>query len=164
MKIQSAAPILAAACAAAMLVLTPAPARAEEGPTCTEVTAGSEVDEIRRLELRGAAINVEGWTWEEAQSFFAPEWLSVQPDGSDARLDGYYSRFRDGRIAGWAESFELPELDIRVYCGAAIVVGRGEIRPRGATDPSQTIRVRYLNVWRKQDGRWVFAAQQYTQC
>jgi hypothetical protein len=152
----------AALVGAVLLAMAASPASAGGNETCSSVTSGPDVEEIRRLELRGAAINVEGWSQEEAEAFFAPEWLSVQPDGSDIKLNGVFSRFRDGRTPGWAESFLLPELDIRVYCGAAIVIGRGEIRPRGASDPSQTIRVRYLNVWRKENGRWVYAAQQYT--
>jgi|CXWL01.1.fsa_nt_gi hypothetical protein len=130
---------------------------------CPGFTAvGADAEEIRRLEHRGAATNVEGWTIEEARSFFAPEWFSVQPDGTVMRLDAVFATFQDGRSRPGAGSFDLSELDIRVYCNTAIVVGLAEARAPGATQTSTALRFRYLNVWRKHEGRWLYAGQQYT--
>jgi ketosteroid isomerase-like protein len=114
------------------------------------------------LEQRGAATNVEGWTNEEARSFFAPEWFSVQPDGSVMRLDAVFARFQEGRSQPWARRFDLTELDIRVYCDTAIVVGLAEARARGGSETSPALHFRYLNVWRKHEGRWLYAGQQST--
>ncbi|MEQ1617035.1 MAG: hypothetical protein ABL883_01665 [Terricaulis sp.] len=77
-------------------------------------SAGADAEEIRRLEQRGAATKVEGWTIEAARSFFAPEWFSVQPDGSEMRLNAVFATFQDGRSRPWAGRFDLVELDIRL--------------------------------------------------
>lgn len=128
---------------------------------CAPVVTGQDVEEVRRLELRGGAVNVEGWTFEEAQGFFAPEWASVQPDGSVTSLETVLSAFVEGRSRGWASSFRLVELDIRVACNSAVVIGLAEAQPL-ATQSSPPVRMRFLNVWRKQDGRWLYAANQWT--
>jgi hypothetical protein len=127
-------------------------------------TSGPDADEIRRLEMRGAQSNVEGWTIEEARSFFASEWVSVAPDGSLSGLDAVLSGFQDGRSQPWAGRFDIMELDVRVYCDMAIVVGAGEAYRIGASGPNDqpAVRFRWLNVWRKQDGRWVYVANQFT--
>jgi ketosteroid isomerase-like protein len=127
---------------------------------CAVATTGADVDAVRRLEARGAAVNVEGWDIEEARGFFAPEWASVQPDGSVLRLDSVFAGFQDGRSRPWAQSFTHTELDVRVACDSAVVIGLAEVRPRGAPE-GVVVRTRFLNVWRKQDGRWLYAANQY---
>jgi len=126
------------------------------------VTSGSDADEVRRLELRGAASNVDGWSIEEARAFFAPEWVSVQPDGSQVGLDKVFSSFENGRSRPWAARFALTELDIRVYCDMAIVIGTAEASAKGDKQPPRTVHFRYLNIWRKSGAGWLYAAQQYT--
>jgi len=162
-------------CAAALVVVALAGACASVAPaetrrearlaSCEMFTAsGPDADEIRRLEQRGADTNVEGWTIEEARTFFAPEWASLQPDGSVTGLDAALAGgFQDRRSRPWAQSFTLIELDVRVYCDMAIVIGLAEAR--GAAPGGSeilTVRFRYLNVWRKQGGRWIYAANQFT--
>ena len=128
--------------------------------TCnTATTTGEAVDAVRRLEERGARTNVEGWGMEEARQFFAPTWVSVGPDGAVKGLDTVFEAFVDGRSRPWATRFDLLDLDIRVYCDTAIVIGLAEAR--GST-PEQVARFRYLNVWRKVDGRWLYSEQQFT--
>lgn len=129
---------------------------------CAPVTAGPDVEEVRQQELRGGAVNIEGWTIEEARAFFAPEWVSVQPDGSVTRLETVLGGFVEGRSRAWASSFTLVELDIRVACDSAIVIGLAEARPLGAPQSSPPVRMRFMNVWRRQDGRWLYAANQWT--
>lgn len=144
---------------------TTANVRADDSADCPTITSsGPDADEIRRLEERGARANVEGWSIEEARAFFAPEWLSVQPNGTDVSLESVFSTFPNGRSVPWAGRFDLTDLDVRVYCNTAIVIGRAEAYPPGATaaDTEPAVRFRYLNVWRKVDGQWLYAAQQYT--
>jgi hypothetical protein len=129
---------------------------------CAPITAGPDVEEVRQRELRGAAVNVEGWAIAEARGFFAPEWVSVQPDGSVTRLETVLGGFLEGRSRAWASSFTLTELDIRVACDSAVVIGLAEARPLGAPQSSPPVRMRFINVWRKQDGRWLYAANQWT--
>lgn len=119
---------------------------------------GADVEAVRSLEERGARSNVEGWSIEEARAFFAPTWVSVGPDGAVNGVETVFSAFVDGRSRPWATRFELLELDIRVYCDTAIVIGLAEAQ--GAT-PQQVARFRYLNVWRKVDGRWLYSEQQF---
>ena len=154
------------ACAMALSVLlgacatAPGEAATPPVPSCnTATTTGEDVDAVRRLEERGARTNVEGWGIEEARQFFAPTWVSVGPDGTVKGVDTVYGAFVDGRSRPWATRFDLIELDIRVYCGTAIVIGLAEAR--GST-PEQIARFRYLNVWRKVDGRWLYSEQQFT--
>lgn len=123
---------------------------------------GREVEAVRRLELRGAEVNVDGWRIEEAQSFFASDFVSIAPDGSVTRLDRVLSGFVDGASAGWARSFDIVDLDVRLYdCRAAIVVGLAEVRPLAAPADAAPWRIRFLNVWRKEGDRWLYSANQF---
>ncbi len=125
-------------------------------------TAGPAVEAIRALELRGARANVDGWSIEEARSFFAPDFVSIQPDGSVTRLDKVLTAFADGRNAGFARSFDITELEIRVYgCNAAIVIGAADIRARAAPPDAPAWRVRFLNIWRRDGERWRLTANQF---
>lgn len=128
--------------------------------SCPVVTSGPDVDTVRQLEERGAAVNVSGWTVEEARAFFAPEWVSLQPDGSVTKVDAVLARFQNGRSVAWAQSFELNELDVRVFCDTAVVVGLARARPLGASG-TKVINLRYANIWRKRNGRWLYTANQF---
>ena len=148
--------ILAGVCTARPVSAQPAVAPA----SCPVVTRGADVEAVRILEQRGAAVNVSGWTIEEARSFFAPEWVSLQPDGSTTKLDTVLSGFKNGRSVAWARSFVLDELDIRVFCDTAVVIGIARARPLGAPE-ARVIHLRYVNLWRRRDGRWVYTANQF---
>jgi hypothetical protein len=126
-------------------------------------TSGPDVEEIRRLEQRGAQSNVDGWDIEEARRFFAPEWTSVGPDGSDGDLSSVLNAFDNGRSRPWAGRFEILDLDIRVYCDTAVVVGRAAAYRIGASgqEDAPAAHFRWLNVWRKEQGRWVYVANQF---
>ncbi len=137
-------------------------ARADRAACQAPATRGPAVEEIRRLEEQGGAVNVTGWTIEQARAFFAPEWVSVQQNGSVTTLGNVLAAFVDGRVQGWAAAFTLVELDIRVYCDSAVVIGLAEARPVGAPPSASPARMRFLNMWRKQDGRWLYAANQWT--
>jgi hypothetical protein len=137
---------------------TLAPAKAHE--TCEPVTTGADVDAVKALEKRGADTNVDGWTLDEAKAFFAPEWVSVQMDGSVMKVDKVFEGFRNGRSQPWAQSFKLVELDVRIYCDTAVVIGLAEAQAKGPPDKAPKGRFRFLNVWRKQDGAWLYAANQ----
>lgn len=152
------------------LLATTACATASGGGTATTqscpvmITSGPEAAEIGRLEERGARANVEGWSIEEARAFFAPEWVSVQPTGAVSDLDAVLSSFPNGQSVPWAGRFDLTNLDIRVYCDMAVVIGQAEAWRPGATaeGSAPAVRFRFLNVWRKVDGRWLYAANQFT--
>jgi hypothetical protein len=151
-----------AAVAASMFLVSCAAAGVEASPehgACSAVTSGADVEEIRRLEQYGARVNVEGWSAEDARGFFAPEWVSVQPDGSRIDVAAALSRFQNGRMPAWAERFVVSDLDIRVYCGSAIVVGNAEALPRGAPAGAAPVRYRYMNVWRRGPSGWLYAMQ-----
>lgn len=121
-------------------------------------STGADADAVRALEERGARANVEGWTIEEARAFFAPTWVAVGPDGAVRGVEEVFASFVDGRSQPWAASFELRELDVRVYCDMAVVIGLAEAR---GSQPGQAARFRYLNVWRKIAGEWRYSEQQY---
>lgn len=129
----------------------------------TMQTSGGDVEEIRRLEQRGAQSNVEGWSIEEARGFFAPEWISVGPDGSVGTVAEVLSGFENGRSRPWAGRFDILELDIRVHCDSAVVVGKAAAFRIGASGPDDkpAVHFRWLNVWRKHDGRWLNSANQF---
>ena len=154
--------LIAGTCVLASGCATPAAAVAGDAACSSFTATGPDAEEVRRLELRGAATNVEGWTIEEARAFFAPEWFSVQPDGSVTQLDAVLATFQDGHSRPRAGRFDLVELDVRVYCDMALVVGLAEARAPGGSETSPVLRFRYLNVWRKHDGRWLYAGQQHT--
>jgi ketosteroid isomerase-like protein len=145
-------------------LLLPAIAIAGSEGTRVQNASGdaTEVEELRRLELRGARTNVEGWTLDEAKAFFAPQWVSVGPDGKIAGADSVFASFVDGRSRPWASRFDLVELDIRVYGVVAVVIGLAEAEGIGAPAGTKPTRFRYLNVWRKVNGRWLYSEQQFT--
>lgn len=133
------------------------------GICCPGETADpADIEELRRLELRGARTNAEGWTLDEAKAFFAPKWVSVGPDGKIAGVDSVFESFVGGRSRPWASRFDLVELDIRVYGTAAVVIGLAEAEGIGAPAGTKPVRFRYLNVWRKVNGRWLYSEQQFT--
>lgn len=127
-------------------------------PCDVAASTGADADAVRALEERGARANVEGWTIDEARAFFAPTWVAVGPDGSVRGVEEVFASFVDGRSQPWAASFELLELDVRVYCDMAVVIGLAEAR---GSQPGQAARFRYLNVWRKIAGQWRYSEQQY---
>ncbi len=159
-------PLLARACAMLVVVLAAGCASVSTSeaqsvaPEQCEVAAstGADADAVRALEERGARANVEGWTIEEARAFFSPTWVAVGPDGAVRGVGEVFASFVDGRSQPWAVSFELVELDVRVYCDMAVVIGLAEAR---GSQPGQAARFRYLNVWRKIGGRWRYSEQQY---
>jgi hypothetical protein len=78
-------------------------------------------------------------------------------------FDTILASFVDGRSRPWAQSFDLIELDIRVFnCNSAMVVGLAEVRPIGLPADAAPLRLRFLNVWRRTDDGWVYAANQWT--
>lgn len=151
---------LAAASAIAVFGFGAAAQAQAQTAFCAEhADVGADVEAVRALELRGAAINVEGWSEAEARAFFAPEWFSVQLDGSRVDLATVLARFQDGRMPGWARRFDLPRLDIRIYCDMAIAVGDAEIEPRNMPADAEPMRFRYMNIWRRAEGGWLYTAQ-----
>lgn len=133
-----------------------------EALCASAVRSGQDVEEVRSLERRGARSNVEGWSIDEAKAFFAPTWVSVGPDGSVSGVEPVFEGFVDGRSKPWASRFDLVEVDIRVYCDAAVVIGLAEAEGIGAKPGARVVRFRFLNVWRKVDGRWLYSEQQFT--
>lgn len=148
--------------AAAPLALCVLPQPALAAACSSDATSGPNADEIRRLEAIGARSNVDGWSLKEARGFFAPEWVSVQPDGALFHAQDVLSRFVNGRSFGWADRFDLLQLDVRVYCDVAVVVGLAEAHARGAPQSAPSMHFRYTNVWRKVGRRWSNVANQYT--
>lgn len=145
-------------------ILLPLSASAVAEKTCvhSEAHDAATVEELRQLELRGARTNVEGWSLDEAKAFFAPTWVSVGPDGKIAGADSVFASFVDGRSRPWAKRFDLVELDIRAYGSVAVVIGLAEAEAVGAPAGTKPTRFRYLNVWRKVNGRWLYSEQQFT--
>lgn len=162
---RSSRPFIIPAVALCLVGLTAVEANASCGSSvcCARETNNAEdVEEVRRLELRGARTNVEGWSLEEAKAFFAPTWVSIAPDGTVAGVDSVFESFVDGRSRPWAKRFDLLELDIRVYGAVAVVIGMAEADGFGTPTGTKPTRFRYLNVWRKVNGRWLYSEQQFT--
>lgn len=133
----------------------------EECPVVT--TAGPDVEAVKEMEAYGARVNMDGWSIIDARRFFAPDYVSIQPDGTVRRMDSVLAVFTNGRSDGWARSFDVSDLDVHVYhCSTAVVVGKAEVRANAAPPDSPPWRIRYLNVWRKQDGHWLNSANQFT--
>jgi ketosteroid isomerase-like protein len=159
MRFMSGLAALVAACVLAGCISVSVEESVHGARTCPVTTSGSDVEELRRLEHYGASVNVEGWSADDARAFFAPEWVSVQPDGSRIDVAAALARFRGGRMPAWAEHFTVSDLDIRVYCDAAVVVGNAEALPRGAPAAAAPMRYRYMNLWRRGPTGWLYAMQ-----
>lgn len=125
--------------------------------------SGLVVDRIRTFEQAGAASNVSGMTLEAAQSMFAPEYVAVGQDGSIKSRNDALQMFESRRSAGWAEKFEIIELDIKVYCDMATVVGFSEALWKGAPPTAKPLHFRWLNVWKRANKDWQLIASQFTE-
>jgi hypothetical protein len=147
-----------------------APCQAEPPPTAAQAAAcrsvateGPDVEAVRQMEQRGARMNVDGWDLADSREFFAPDFVSIQPGGAVSDLAAIMTTLANGRSPGWARRFDLTGLDVRVFdCEFAVVVGTAESQPLAAAPGAPAWRVRFLNVWRKEGGRWRYWANQFT--
>jgi hypothetical protein len=128
----------------------------------TYATTGARVDEIRALEETGGQSNVVGMTLAEGERMFAQSFVSYGPDGAIKTRADVLKTYVDGKFQPWASSFEIKELEVKVYCDTATVVGLSEVRPKGAPPAAKAIRFRWLNVWAKPEGFWQIVASQFT--
>ena len=125
-------------------------------------TSGAAVDEIRALEKAGGDSNVKGMSKADGEKMFAGSFISFGPDGAVKTRDDVLKTYVDGKMAPWAASFEIKELDVRVYCDTATVVGLSEVVPLKAKPDAAPVRFRWLNVWAKPEGFWQIVATQFT--
>jgi Domain of unknown function (DUF4440) len=146
------------------------PCQAEPPPASTPAPAclgvareGADVEAVRQMEQRGARMNIDGWDFADSREFFASDFVSIQPGGGVSDLAAVMSTFSNGRSPGWARRFDLTELDVRIFnCEFALVIGTAEAHPLAAAADAPPWRVRFLNVWRKEGGRWRYWANQFT--
>lgn len=124
-------------------------------------TAGPAAEDIRRLEQEGAASNVTGLALEDAERLFASGYVSIAPDGSVSRRETVMKAFASGRSAPWAQRFDVTELDVQVYCDAAIAVGLSEAEAKTSAGESRTLHFRWLNVWTRSADGWRLSATQF---
>ena len=125
-------------------------------------TSGAGVDEIRALEEAGGQSNVTGMSLADGERMFARSFVSFGPDGAVKTRDDILKTYVDGKFPAWASSFEIKELDVKVYCDTATVVGLSEVRAKAAPAEAKPIRFRWLNVWAKPEGFWQIVASQFT--
>jgi hypothetical protein len=125
------------------------------------VTSGPAVEEIRALEEDGAASNVKGQTLAKGQRMFAPGYVSVSPDGSVASQEDILRNYVDGKSKPWTSRFDVKELNIKVYCDMAIVVGLAEAYRIGAQEGAKPTHFRWLNIWTHLKGEWRLSATQF---
>src|SRR5215467_4068347 len=116
--------------AAGFLVAGSAPAAS--APACATVTSGKAVDEIRTLEEAGGQSNVKGMSLEDGKRMFAESFMSFGPDGAVKTRDDILKTYVDGRMAPWASSFVIKELEVKVYCDTATVIGLSEVTAKNA--------------------------------
>jgi hypothetical protein len=130
--------------------------------TCPAATTGTAVDEIRALEEAGGQSNVKGMTLAEGERMFSKSFVSFGPDGAVKTRDDILKTYVGGKMAPWAASFTIKELDVKVYCDSATVVGLSEVVSLRAKPEAPPVRFRWLNVWAKPDGFWQIVASQFT--
>ena len=115
---------------ASLLAAQSAPAAS--ATTCNAVTTGKAVDEIRALEEAGGQSNVRGMSLEDGKRMFADSFMSFGPDGAIKTRDDIFKTYVDGKMAPWASSFAIKELEIKVYCDTATVIGLSEVTAKNA--------------------------------
>jgi hypothetical protein len=127
--------------------------------TCLDIaTSGADVDAVRAAEHHVARVTTDAWTLAEVAQVFAPEFQSVQPNGAVHGIDQVLGEFVNGRTSPWAARYEIVELDIRVFgCATASATGVAEVQPRSGP----AMRWRFTDAWRKQNGAWLYARNQY---
>ena len=125
-------------------------------------TSGQSVEEIRALEEAGGQSNVKGMTLDEAKRMFAASFVSFGPDGALKSRDDILKTYVDGKMAPWASAFIIKELQIKVYCDTATVVGLSEVTAKSAPPDAAPVHFRWLNVWAKPDGFWQIVATEFT--
>jgi ketosteroid isomerase-like protein len=129
---------------------------------CRTVTSGKAVDEIRALEEAGGQSNVIGMTLEDGKRMFAASFMSFGPDGAVKTRDDILKTYVDGQMAAWASSFAIKELQIKVYCDTATVIGLSDVAAKNAAPDAPPVHFRWLNVWAKPEGFWQIVATQFT--
>lgn len=125
-------------------------------------TAGPAADEIRKLELDGAATNIKGQTLAEAEQMFAPGYVSVGQNGAITTREGILKNYPGGKMEPWATRFEVKDLDVKVYCDMATAIGLAEALWKGAKADAKPLHFRWLNVWTRSNGKWRISATQFT--
>lgn len=128
-------------------------------PDCAiPVSQGPVAEKIRALEEAGASSNVTGVPLETAERMFWPDYVTVAQDGTVTPRE---SILRDWKPTPWASRFEIKQLDIRVYCDTAVVVGLSEAEALGAPTGTNRVRFRWLNVWTESKGEWRLSATHF---
>jgi hypothetical protein len=148
--------------AAAAAFLAAASAPAAGAPACNAVSSGKAADEIRALEEAGGQSNVKGMSLEDGKRMFASSFMSFGPDGAVKTRNDILKTYVDGRMAPWASSFAIKELQVKVYCGTATVIGLSEVRVKNAPPNAPPAHFRWLNVWARPEGFWQIVATQFT--
>jgi len=154
------AQVVAAVVAAGVVIFTPA--SLAKGSCRGVATSGAVAEEIRALEEAGGQSNVTGMTLADGEKMFAPSFVSFGPDGAVKTRADILDKYVDGKMQAWAASFTIKELEVKVYCDTATVVGLSEVVPLKAKPDAPPARFRWLNVWAKPDGFWQIVASQFT--
>src|SRR5882724_6326513 len=82
----------------------------------------ADKEQIRELEKRSSMALVNG-DFQALGSYFAEEWMVVGPDGQVMSRQQVFTLLKSGDLK--FTSYELGELDVRVFGDTAIVVGHG---------------------------------------
>lgn len=125
------------------------------------VAAGPAAERVRGLEVSGATGNVTGQTREDIEQMLSPEYFAISPDGAVTTRPDILKTYVGGKRPGWATSFEIKSLDIRVYCDTAVVTGLADAMGQDANGAARKAQFRWLNVWHQADGDWRLVASQF---
>ncbi|MEP6669558.1 MAG: nuclear transport factor 2 family protein [Chthoniobacter sp.] len=82
----------------------------------------ADKEELRAIEKRSTASLVSG-DFQALGSIFAEEWMLVSPDGKVVSREAIFKQLTSGDLK--FSSYELGEMEIRVFGDTAVVVGHG---------------------------------------
>jgi ketosteroid isomerase-like protein len=88
----------------------------------TRADEAADKAQLIDLEKRSATALVNG-DFQALGSIFAEEWVVVGPDGRVLTRQQIFTQLKNGELK--FTSFELGEMDVRIFGDTAIVIGRG---------------------------------------
>jgi ketosteroid isomerase-like protein len=95
----------------------------------------------------------EGWS-----AMLAPEWSVIHITANIVTKEQAVAMCRDPQLE--LASLSTDDLSIRSYGDTAIATGRTTATTGG--EPSQTVRLRFTDVFVRRDGKWLVVASQAT--
>jgi uncharacterized protein (TIGR02246 family) len=147
----------------ALLLLCVAPSRATL-PAASGEFKFKVVEEINAL-LRQFTTAQQNYDAAKLDEILAPDYVEISPAGEvdpRAKVLGFYAPEKKSARAGELVSYELDEINTRIYGDTAIVIARLPFTVKMPDGQTSSRALRCTFICRKTRGKWRIASAQYT--